>query len=249
MIFGNGFGSTSGDAGIYIMTIDPNTGAQGAKFYYLSTHTGSAASPNGIAYVAPADLDGDHITDYVYAGDLQGNVWRFDITDPSETNWVVTPGPMFSTGGQPITTQLVVAAGSPSPGTQRQVMVLFGTGQKTGITNTSAATYAGGTQALYGVWDWNLSATMAAVPAPAPAIRPAGMAYRRRAVLSSVARQRRTADPDDGQSAAAGRDDQRQDPGPRDPDQRDHLLDRRLPEQHRARSSAGTSLCPATRSR
>ena len=84
----------------------------------------------------------------MYAGDLQGNVWRFDITDASETNWVVTPGPLFNTGGQPITTQLVVAAGSPNPGTQRQVMVLFGTGQKTGITNASAATYAGGTLGL-----------------------------------------------------------------------------------------------------
>jgi type IV pilus assembly protein PilY1 len=159
VIFGNGYGSASGDAGIFVMTIDPTTGAQGAKFYYLSTGVGSAASPNGIGYVAPADLDGDHISDYVYAGDLKGNVWRFDITDPSETNWMVTPGPMFSTGGQPITTQLVVAAGSPAPGTQRQVMVLFGTGQKVGLTNASAATYAGGTQSLYGVWDWNLSAS------------------------------------------------------------------------------------------
>ncbi len=75
VIFGNGFGSNSGDAGIYIMSIDNTTGAQ--TFYYLSTNT---AGGNGIAYATPADMDGDHITDYVYAGDLLGNVWRFDLT-------------------------------------------------------------------------------------------------------------------------------------------------------------------------
>ncbi len=159
VIFGNGLGSANGDAGIFIMVLDPTTGLKNASIYYLSTGVGSAASPNGITFTTPADLDGDHITDYIYAGDLQGNVWRFDVTDPSEANWTVTPGPLFQTGGQPITTQLVVASGAPSPGMVQQLMVLFGTGQKVGITNASAATYATGTQSLYGVWDWNVTAT------------------------------------------------------------------------------------------
>jgi type IV pilus assembly protein PilY1 len=159
VIFGNGLGSASGDAGIFVMTLDPNTGAQNAQIYYLSTGVGSPASPNGIAFATPADLDGDHITDYVYAGDLRGNLWRFDLTDPNESNWMVTPGPIFNTGGQPITTQVVVASGAPSPGMQQQLMVLFGTGQKIGVTNASATSFASGTQSLYGVWDWNVSAT------------------------------------------------------------------------------------------
>ncbi|MBS0377026.1 MAG: pilus assembly protein PilY [Proteobacteria bacterium] len=159
IIFGNGLGSSTGDGGIFVMTLDPTTGAKNAITYYLSTHTGTAASPNGIEFVTSADLDGDHVTDYVYAGDIKGNVWRFDLTDTNEGNWMVSPGPLFSTGGQPITTQLVVASGSPTPGTQQQLMVLFGTGQKVGFSNASASTYASGTQTLYGVWDWNLSAT------------------------------------------------------------------------------------------
>jgi type IV pilus assembly protein PilY1 len=159
IIFGNGFGSASGDGGIYIGVVDPTNGVSGVQFYYLSTGVGGPASPNGIAYVAPADLDGDHITDYIYAGDLQGNVWRFDVTDPNESNWTLTPGPLFSTGGQPITTQLVLASGSAGPGLPQQLMVLFGTGQQVGLTNASGATYASGTQSLYGVWDWNMSAT------------------------------------------------------------------------------------------
>jgi type IV pilus assembly protein PilY1 len=156
VIFGNGFGSASGDAGIYVMTIDPNTA--GTTFYYLSTSTGSAGSPNGIAYASPVDLDGDHITDFVYAGDLQGNLWRFDLTSSNPGNWAVTPGPLFTTpSGQPITTAVVAASGAPYPGMQQFLMLLFGTGQKSPLSNVNAATYAGGTQSLYGVWDWNLT--------------------------------------------------------------------------------------------
>jgi type IV pilus assembly protein PilY1 len=156
MIFGNGLGSASGDAGIYIMTVDPNT--TNTTFYYLSTATGSAASPNGIAYASPTDLDGDHVTDYVYAGDLQGNVWRFDLTSNNPSNWKVTPGPVFKTpAGQPITTAILGASGAPYPGMVQQLMLLFGTGQKFPLTNLNAATYASGTQSLYGVWDWNLT--------------------------------------------------------------------------------------------
>ncbi len=165
VIFGNGFGSTSGDAGIFVMTIDPTTAAR--TFYYLSTRTGSAASPNGIAYATPVDLDGDHVTDYVYAGDLQGNVWRFDLTSATEASWALTPGPLFKTpAGQPITTALVAASGAPSPGMQQQLMILFGTGQKTALTNTSPATYAAAAQSLYGVWDWNMAAWNAHGSAP-----------------------------------------------------------------------------------
>jgi type IV pilus assembly protein PilY1 len=161
-IFGNGFGSASGDAGIFVMTFDPNSAA--ATFYYLSTGCAAAgtcgpSNPNGIAFASPADLDADHITDYVYAGDLQGNVWRFDLTNSVESNWGVTPGPLFKTpSGQPITTAVVVGAGQPNAGMPAQVMVLFATGQKTPLSNTSPATYQTGTQSMYGVWDWNMTA-------------------------------------------------------------------------------------------
>jgi type IV pilus assembly protein PilY1 len=157
VIFGNGFGSTSGDAGIYVMTIDPTSAAR--TLYYLSTGTGSSGSPNGIAYATPVDLDGDHVTDYVYAGDLQGNVWRFDLTSATEASWALSPGPLFKTpAGQPITTALVAASGAASSGMQQQLMILFGTGQKTALTNTTPATYSAAAQSMYGVWDWNMAA-------------------------------------------------------------------------------------------
>ncbi len=138
IIFGNGIGSQSGDAGIYVGVLNTSTGAP--TFYYLSSgclaaHTCSAGTPSGIAFATPVDLDGDHITDYVYAGDIQGNLWRFDLTSATETNWAVTPGPLFKTpAGQPITTTVVAASGAPNPGMEQQLMLLFGTGQKFPLT-------------------------------------------------------------------------------------------------------------------
>jgi type IV pilus assembly protein PilY1 len=178
-VFGNGSGSFNGDAGIYVM-IANNSGAP--TFYYLSTGVGSnytlnsmtgvvtqSGTPNGIYFVTPADLDGDHIVDYVYAGDLLGNVWRFDLTNPDPTKWAVTSmsgvavtsavagSPLYSTGSSslPISTKVVVAsiASVPTP----RVLVEFGTGRQTPFSNTAQATYATGAQYLIGIWDWNLS--------------------------------------------------------------------------------------------
>ena len=157
LIFGNGLGSATGDAGIFVATLNPNTGAP--TFYYYSTNTASTTNPNGISFASPVDLDGDHITDYVYAGDLQGNVWRFDLTSNSESSWKLTPGPLFKTpAGQPITTAVVAASGTINAGGTQYLMILFGTGQKIPLTNSAPQSYATATQSLYGVWDWNMTA-------------------------------------------------------------------------------------------
>ena len=123
VVFGNGLESASGKAGIYILIV----GDSGAtSLYFLDT--GSVA-PNGISFVTPVDLDQDHITDYVYAGDIKGNVWRFDLTSTSEAGWAVskfgnqvatplfsaaTPGPIGTTGiiGSIAGTTLTVTAGT-----------------------------------------------------------------------------------------------------------------------------------------
>ena len=151
-VFGNGLGAANGAAGIYVMTVNPISG--GVTFYYYGTSPTSAG--NGIAYVTAADLDGDNIVDYVYAGDAKGNVWRFDLTNANPGNWAASANPIFTTpAGQPITTQLIVASVPANTGPPR-IMVDFGTGREMPFTNTNAATYASGAQALYGIWDWNM---------------------------------------------------------------------------------------------
>jgi len=165
----------SGMAGIYVMLVDPDTSAR--SFYFLNTGNGPNNDPlgqaryNGIAYTAPADLDGDKTIDYVYAGDLFGNLWRFDLTSNNPSNWIVStfghggPTPLFSSPAttysgalvdQPITTKPVVIVTGQASGSQA-VIVDFGTGQEIPLTPLSPTSYAPGPQALYGVWDWDMA--------------------------------------------------------------------------------------------
>ncbi|RDS84745.1 pilus assembly protein PilY [Dyella monticola] len=180
VIFGNGLNSSTGDAGIYVMLFSyGSSGLSVDKTVYLDTGVGSASGvghntgPNGIAYVTPVDLDGDHVTDYVYAGDLYGNVWRFDLTNADPTKWGITTYPNTTNGAlfttpqtsytsgsttaydvQPISTQVSVLAVASTSGSTPRVMVEFGTGLVTPQTASSGIQYATGQQALYGIWDW-----------------------------------------------------------------------------------------------
>lgn len=182
-IFGNGLGSAKGTAGIFIMLLDKSSGKP--SFYYLKTS--SSTTGNGIVNAASADIDLDHFVDYIYAGDVLGNVWRFDVTDTDPTKWGVSANsPLFSTpAGQPITTRITVGAVHTITTTQNlagitlssqpiRMIINFGTGQKIPQTVTSPAQYASGTQYIYGLWDWDmvnwnkLSAGQQAVALSAP---------------------------------------------------------------------------------
>ena len=39
----------------------------------------NVTTPNGLAEPYLVDIDGDQVVDYVYAGDLLGNLWKFDL--------------------------------------------------------------------------------------------------------------------------------------------------------------------------
>lgn len=153
-------------AGVYIGLI--NSGNGSISFQFLDTGVGSASDPDGIAYVSAADLDGDHIADYLYAGDTQGNVWRFDVTGSTATDWKAStfgnakPTPLFVAKDaqgtrQPITTSIV-----PYPlhvgGQKYREMLYFGTGRETPQTLTRSVQYAKGEQTFYGIWDWDMDA-------------------------------------------------------------------------------------------
>jgi hypothetical protein len=95
-IVGNGYGnknpSASGTA--TLLVIDLATGALIKELDTLAgtnvnddPNLGDIRSPNGLSDPAAIDILGgaDGVTDYVYAGDLDGNVWRFDL-DANNTN-------------------------------------------------------------------------------------------------------------------------------------------------------------------
>lgn len=141
-IFGNGYNSQSGQAALFI--VDLNTGN------LLKRIPVGTAGDNGLSAVYPADINGDGITDYVYAGDMKGNVWRFDLNGITQTSWIagLSGKPVFTTqANQPITTRLV-AGNHPSGG----VMLYFGTGRYLGDTDRIVANNPP-VQSFYGVWD------------------------------------------------------------------------------------------------
>jgi type IV pilus assembly protein PilY1 len=100
-IFGNGINSASGHAVLYVVDLQSGTILQ-----EIDTGVGS---DNGLSSPRPWDEDLNGTVDYVYAGDLKGNVWKFDFT--KSTAVVAFSGkPLFTAAsGQPITGDLGLA--------------------------------------------------------------------------------------------------------------------------------------------
>ncbi len=171
-VFGNGYNNTAADGNVstfgnaVLFIVDIETGALIKK---IDTGAGMTADPsgnsrpNGLATAAPVDVDGDRIIDYIYAGDLFGNLWKFDVTSSDPNAWGVAyaGSPLF------VATD---AAGTPQPITTRPevgfhpvfktgsavfanggYMIYFGTGQyiETGDNKTTNVQ----TQTFYGIWD------------------------------------------------------------------------------------------------
>ncbi len=168
-VFGNGYNNTgSGEAQLFIVELEPG-GAwnEGNNYHKLSTGVGSVSTPNGLATPAVVDLDGNGTADRVYAGDLRGNMWAFDISDLLTTNWgskyknaTNVPVPLFKAQygspavDQPITAQPVAVLHPTVPtdpgNNEPNVMLFFGTGQ---YLQTSDIINTPGTQSFYGIWD------------------------------------------------------------------------------------------------
>lgn len=80
----SGYNNTSGDGKGYLYVVDANTGALATSVNstgIIGTGVGSVATPSGLGYLdAPLSAPGINATaTAVYAGDLLGNLWRFDI--------------------------------------------------------------------------------------------------------------------------------------------------------------------------
>ncbi|MDR2874457.1 MAG: hypothetical protein LBV44_00805 [Methylobacillus sp.] len=188
-IFGNGYNntesdgyaSTSGDAVLYV--VDLETGVLMAK---LDTGIGYAADPagkpNGLSTPAVVDVNKDGIADYVYAGDLQGNMWKFDLTDASASNWKIAygcgsdptapngcgnttanPTAQPTTSPKPLFTAKTASGGMQSITTMPQVgrhpsgngyLVYFGTGKYFEVADNALNTIR---NSFYGIWDKNIA--------------------------------------------------------------------------------------------
>ena len=156
-IFGNGYNSTSatGTASLFVVNIDT-----GAPIREIDTGIGDATTPNGLGTPTVVDIDGDQIADYVYAGDLLGNMWRFDIRNADATTWSVssiftaTVSAAVSAAVQPITTRPAVGF---HPDGFGGLMVYFGTGKYLEAADNSVPA-SPQTQTFYAIYDRGVTA-------------------------------------------------------------------------------------------
>jgi type IV pilus assembly protein PilY1 len=153
VVFGNGYNSPTGQP--YLYFLNPQTGALISKINLCAAVAGvcNAALTNGLSGVTVVNPNGlpSQPSDVVYAGDLQGNLWRVNISNSNPANWTVSV--LFqardSLGNpQPITVPPAVSLNPLSP-QLTGTMVYFGTGQFLALSDLSN----NNVQSVYGVFD------------------------------------------------------------------------------------------------
>lgn len=178
-IFGNGYNNNGdGKAKLFILFLDggvDGTWTPGVDYIELDTGVGSivngscsdaSSNCNGLSTPHAADIDGDQIVDRVYAGDILGNLWAFDVSASTNvaTEWSAAyktgsdPKPLFiASSNQPIMDKPMVVkhpdisdSNSVFSTNHPNVMVFFGTGQYLVDGDVSTVPPI---QSFYGVWD------------------------------------------------------------------------------------------------
>lgn len=168
VVFGNGYESannTNGKAALYIVDA-----MEGTLLKNLEVE-GVDGIPNGLSTPKLADYNADGVADYAYAGDLQGNVWRFDLlrkgrsdsapfTTEDDSENVVSDFEV-AYGGQPLFSAMADNGSTRQPITSAPSLVLhpsgfgylvvFGTGKffETGDKEGDKSI----AQTVYGIWD------------------------------------------------------------------------------------------------
>lgn len=162
VVTGNGYNATGTDtAQLMIIFIQKGTDGQWdtGDYIKIDTAVGTPTNKNGLSTPTTVDLDNNGTTDRIYAGDLLGNMWAFDVSDTNVTNWNIAHSsgttPLFAAGNtKPITmkpliskpeTNWIADKSSNTP----NLMVYFGTGQY--IASGDPANID--QQSFYGIWD------------------------------------------------------------------------------------------------
>lgn len=153
VVVGNGYFSEkadgqpgSGEAALLILNA-----ATGQLMRKIPVHSRASDQPNGLSSPTVIDGNNDHRADYVYAGDLHGNVWKFDIRNSDPSHWRVANqgAPMFVARDDSGKLQPITAAPAVGFHPITGFLVTIGTGKV--LTNTDIKD--GQVQSVYGLWD------------------------------------------------------------------------------------------------
>lgn len=150
VIVTSGFSSSASNAHIWILNV-----ADGSIIKEFSF---TGAGGLGEAFIA--DLNRDGITDRIYVGDTNGNIWRFDLSGTLPSAWGApsnllsgtTPIPLFvakdaSNVRQPITAPLTADYDN-----KGRLIILFGTGSYY-LSGDNEVDSSSQVQSMYGVLD------------------------------------------------------------------------------------------------
>jgi type IV pilus assembly protein PilY1 len=128
-----------------LFVLDAQTGALINELKTPTNITG--VTSYGLSSPVLGDYNNDQIDDVAFAGDLAGNLWRYDLTNPDPSKWTVALAYKPNTQGQqPITSMPRLF---PDPVTNRFIVV-FGTGKYLGAADNNTT---GTVQAVYGIRD------------------------------------------------------------------------------------------------
>lgn len=151
-VFGNGVDSASGNARLYI--IDIETGGTNLERIITVPSGGN----NGLGGVRLIKNVNNEVVG-AYAGDLQGNLWRFDLQDTNPSGWGVGFGgasPLYTTPGG--ANQAITAAPEYVLHPDGGQLVIFGTGRLFEESDLGTTDQ----QTLFGIWDTVDGATASA---------------------------------------------------------------------------------------
>lgn len=147
---GTGYDTPNDYAHLYVVNLE--TGALIHKVQ--AGNQGTAAKPNGLGTPAVIDLEGDGVTDVVYAGDYYGNLWKFTL--PTSAGGTVNTQLLFTATDDATGTVQPISGGvTASVHPVRGQMVFFGTGRYFLEGDNAAPTPSDQIQTFYGIWDDN----------------------------------------------------------------------------------------------
>ena len=172
-IVNNGYNSANGNAAIFILFLDGGLngswveGQDYIKLYATDDNTNpfnadnddTDGSPNGLSSPQVVDTNDDGVIDRIYAGDLKGNMWVWDVrSNQTQANLEAdSPVPLWTVNklfaaGDSITTAPQLARDSQqsvASTCQANIMVMFGTGKYLEISDIEDPSV----QSVYGVHD------------------------------------------------------------------------------------------------
>ena len=155
VILGNGYDSVSGQAKLFLL--NAATGAVIKEFAVGAAGNNGLSQPNFV-------LNAEREVTTIYAGDLQGNLWKFDVSDTNPSNWkpsfgtVSSPLPLFTTVNDSGQAQPISVMPEISEHPNGGAVISFGTGKLFETSDTASGTATPPNvnlyvQSVYGIWD------------------------------------------------------------------------------------------------